>query len=116
MNLPRLIAWRYIRRPTDKLVSAVGLVSIFGLTVVFLALSLCSCRTMRTRETGFLNRDGYMVYVPRDFDPARAWPVILFLHGAGERGTDGLRPTQIGMGAAIRSNAELVQAIVVFPQ
>ena len=71
---------------------------------------------MAPRETGFLNRDGYTVYVPRDFDPARAWPVILFLHGAGERGIDGLRPTQIGMGAAIRSNPELVPAIVVFPQ
>jgi len=71
---------------------------------------------MAPRETGFLNREGYCVYVPRDFDPARAWPVILFLHGAGERGTDGLRPTQIGMGAAIRASSEHVPAIVVFPQ
>jgi lipoprotein-releasing system permease protein len=38
MNLPRLIAWRYIRRPTDKLVSAVGLVSIFGLVIGVMAL------------------------------------------------------------------------------
>jgi predicted peptidase len=84
--------------------------------VALIALSLCSCRTMAPRETGFLNRDGFMVYVPRGFDPARPWPVILFLHGAGERGVDGLRPTQIGMGPAIRSHPELVQAIVVFPQ
>jgi len=38
VNLPRLIAWRYIRRPTDKLVSAVGLVSIFGLIIGVMAL------------------------------------------------------------------------------
>jgi lipoprotein-releasing system permease protein len=38
MNLPRLIAWRYIRRPTDKLVSAVGLVSILGLVIGVMAL------------------------------------------------------------------------------
>lgn len=38
MNLPRLIAWRYIRRPTDRLVSAVGLVSIFGLVIGVMAL------------------------------------------------------------------------------
>jgi lipoprotein-releasing system permease protein len=38
MNLPRLIAWRYIRRPTDKLVSAVGLVSILGLIIGVMAL------------------------------------------------------------------------------
>lgn len=38
MNLPRLIAWRYLRRPTDKLVSAVGIVSIFGLVIGVMAL------------------------------------------------------------------------------
>ena len=38
MNLPRLIAWRYIRRPTDQLVSAVGLVSVFGLVIGVMAL------------------------------------------------------------------------------
>lgn len=38
MNLPRTIAWRYLRRPTDALVSAVGLVSVFGLIVGVMAL------------------------------------------------------------------------------
>jgi lipoprotein-releasing system permease protein len=38
MNLPRLIAYRYLRRPTDKLVSAVGIVSIFGLVIGVMAL------------------------------------------------------------------------------
>jgi lipoprotein-releasing system permease protein len=38
MNLPRTIAWRYIRRPTDKLVSAVGLVSVLGLVIGVMAL------------------------------------------------------------------------------
>jgi len=38
MNLARHIAWRYLRRPTDKLVSAVGLVSIFGLIIGVMAL------------------------------------------------------------------------------
>lgn len=38
MNLPRLIAWRYLRRPTDALVSAVGAVSIFGLVIGVMAL------------------------------------------------------------------------------
>ncbi len=38
MNLARLIAWRYLRRPTDALVSAVGLVSVFGLIVGVMAL------------------------------------------------------------------------------
>lgn len=38
MNLARHIAWRYLRRPTDKLVSAVGLVSILGLVIGVMAL------------------------------------------------------------------------------
>jgi lipoprotein-releasing system permease protein len=38
MNLPREIAWRYLRRPTDALVSAVGFVSIFGLVIGVMAL------------------------------------------------------------------------------
>jgi predicted peptidase len=28
----------------------------------------------------------YFVYLPRDFDEQAAWPVMLFLHGNGERG------------------------------
>ena len=32
----------------------------------------------------------YWLYLPRGYedDPARQWPVILFLHGGGERGDD----------------------------
>ncbi len=38
MNLARQIAWRYLKRPTDALVSAVGFVSIFGLVIGVMAL------------------------------------------------------------------------------
>jgi lipoprotein-releasing system permease protein len=38
MNLPLTIAWRYLRRPTDALVSAVGAVSVFGLIIGVMAL------------------------------------------------------------------------------
>lgn len=39
-----------------------------------------------TRPVGYR----YLVSLPRGYDeqPERRWPVILFLHGAGERGTD----------------------------
>ncbi|HEY4641356.1 MAG TPA: phospholipase, partial [Thermoanaerobaculia bacterium] len=86
--------------------------------------ALLSCRTMMPHETGFLIRSvtvrgityPYSVYVPREFDASKSWPVILFLHGSGERGTDGLKPTQIGVAAAIRANPDRVPAIAVFPQ
>lgn len=74
--------------------------------------------------TGFLDRTlrlgqtshRYQVYVPVEFDPGRSWPVILFLHGAGERGSDGLKPTQVGVGTAIRMDRDRFPAIAVFPQ
>jgi lipoprotein-releasing system permease protein len=38
MNLARNIAWRYLRRPTDQLVSAVGMASVLGLVIGVMAL------------------------------------------------------------------------------
>jgi predicted peptidase len=74
-------------------------------------------------ETGFLDRtvkvDGrdyaYQVYVPRAPIAGRK-PVILALHGAGERGSDGLLQTEVGLAGAIRRHPERWPAIVVFPQ
>jgi predicted peptidase len=95
------------------------------LICVLVLFALSSCRTMApNRETGFLNRTvrvngteyPYSVYIPRDFDRTRNWPVILFLHGSGERGSDGLRPSQVGLGSAIRFEPSRVPAIAVFPQ
>lgn len=76
------------------------------------------------RETGFLNRVvrvgseryRYQVYVPANWTPRRKWPVVLFLHGAGERGRDGLLQTEVGLGSAIRRNANRFPCVVVFPQ
>jgi predicted peptidase len=75
-------------------------------------------------ETGFLQRsatlDGvhyrYQVFVPTDHSPARAWPVVLFLHGSGERGDDGQVQAQVGLGAAIRAEPARFPMIVVMPQ
>jgi predicted peptidase len=40
----------------------------------------------------------------------------LFLHGAGERGNDGLKQTQVGLARAIRLQPERWPAIAIFPQ
>ncbi len=58
----------------------------------------------------------YAVYVPADYTPTRSWPLVLFLHGIGERGTDGVRPTEVGIGPAIREHPERFPCIVVMPQ
>ncbi len=56
------------------------------------------------------------VYVPPEYTPTKAWPVILFLHGSGERGSDGLLQTDVGIARAIRRDRSRVPAIVVMPQ
>ena len=58
----------------------------------------------------------YSVFVPADYDPAKAWPMVLFLHGLGERGSDGVSQTRGGIGKAIRQWPERFPCIVVMPQ
>jgi len=78
----------------------------------------------RDRETGFLNRTvkvgsevyRYQVYVPQQWSRQRKWPVILFLHGAGERGSDGFIQTEVGIAKAIRIYNDRFPVIVVMPQ
>ncbi len=75
-------------------------------------------------ETGFLDREitlggvsyRYQVYVPVDYARGNLYPVILFLHGVGEGGEDGLLQTQVGLGPAIRQARDRFPFIVVFPQ
>jgi predicted peptidase len=31
---------------------------------------------------------GYLLYLPKDYEKQASWPLVLFLHGAGERGND----------------------------
>ena len=89
-----------------------------------LLLLLGIAASLQQTQTGFLDRSvtvgtrayHYQVYVPADYASKPSWPAILFLHGAGERGTDGLLQTNVGLGAAIRQNASRYPAIVVFPQ
>jgi len=86
----------------------------------FVAVALQAQRV----ETGFLDRSitvagrsyRYQVYVPANYQTKSSWPAILFLHGAGERGDDGLLPTNVGLGPAIRENPSRYPAIAVFPQ
>src|SRR5215471_3450169 len=95
-----------------------------SIAVVVLVFLTATAALARKRETGFLDRQisvggqtyRYQVYVPKDYDPRKKWPIILFLHGVGERGDDGLQQTDIGIAHAIRKNASAFPFIVVMPQ
>ena len=56
---------------------------------------------------------------PHDENPdlkSQRMPVILFLHGRGERGSEGMWQTQIGLPSQIRDHPERWPFIVVMPQ
>ncbi len=58
----------------------------------------------------------YRVFLPQAWQAITSWPVILFLHGAGERGADNSLHTSVGIGPALKKQPDLVPAIVVMPQ
>lgn len=58
----------------------------------------------------------YAVFVPHDFDPANTWPLIVFLHGRGERGKDGVLQTKVGLYPAVQKNPERFPCLVLMPQ
>ncbi len=89
-----------------------------------LSLTLPASAARHPQDTGFLNRSvtvngttyKYQVYLPESWNPHQTWPAILFLHGTGERGSDGMDETQVGLPNAIRSHPERWPFIVVMPQ
>jgi len=58
----------------------------------------------------------YAFFLPQNYTPSKKWPVILFLHGAGERGNDGVLPTTVGLGPIIRQREANFPFVAVFPQ
>jgi acetyl esterase/lipase len=78
------------------------------------------------QETGFLNRRidwqgvpyRFQVYLPEEWrrDDGKQWPIILFLHGRGERGSEGMWQTQIGLPQEVRDHPERWPFVIVMPQ
>jgi len=78
------------------------------------------------QETGFLNRKielhgttyRFQVYLPEEWrrDDRKQWPIILALHGRGERGSEGMWQTQIGLPQEVRDHPERWPFIIVMPQ
>lgn len=68
----------------------------------------------------FINKSDtlqYRVMMPENFDESKQYPVVLFLHGAGERGNN--NQSQLAHGSklfASEENRKKFEAIVIFPQ
>ena len=89
-----------------------------GLLVAAILLASCS------RHSEFVPRHvtlgehiyRYRVWVPSHYTKVHKWPVILYLHGSGERGDDNLRPLANGLPATLQRDGEPYRCIVVIPQ
>jgi len=78
------------------------------------------------QDTGFLNRrivlNGttyrFQVYLPEEWrrNDGKHWPIILFLHGRGERGSEGMWQTQVGLAEAVRNHPDRWPFVIVMPQ
>lgn len=94
------------------------------------ALSGTATRADEKPKTGFVdktfkNADGsespYVVFVPHGYDGAKEYPVILFLHGAGETKNpkakkEGKKPVEVGIGPAIKTREKTFPFVVVIPR
>ncbi|MBI84716.1 MAG: hypothetical protein CMJ81_16100 [Planctomycetaceae bacterium] len=87
-------------------------------------MGLLGCNTLLGDETGFLSRthrgdseeSKYVVFVPQHVNDEKSLPVILFLHGAGQRGNDGRSQLDAGLASAIRARQTTFPFLAVFPQ
>lgn len=97
----------------------------FGAGTVLPALLGLAAAGCSPPKSGFVTRtfkatDGqtakYSVFLPQGYSPDKLVPVILFLHGAGEAGNDGVKPQLVGLGPAVRAREASFPFLVVFPQ
>ncbi len=58
----------------------------------------------------------YRVWLPPHYSKIHHWPVILFLHGSGERGDDNLSQLTVGLPLVLSSDPDRYPAVVVLPQ
>jgi predicted peptidase len=57
----------------------------------------------------------YLLYLPKDYDPQKRWPLVLFLHGSGQRGTDLTSVTKHGLPKLVEEGQDF-PFILVSPQ
>jgi predicted peptidase len=71
-------------------------------------------KTFETKEGQVLP---YQILLPQDYNPSKKYPLLVVLHGAGERGTDNEAQMKYGKSVFLDSlNRINYQAIVIFPQ
>lgn len=89
-------------------------------TLLMLPLSMGAQSLEEYKREAFIqNKDtlNYRILYPEGFDKSEKYPLVLFLHGAGERGND--NQAQLTHGGQLFLKEEIrkkIPAIVIFPQ
>jgi predicted peptidase len=99
--------------------------------LIFITLTLCSCAVVKQETQSPTNqtarsfelksvktiRADYLLFLPKGYDAkaAKHWPMILFLHGAGERGTNIWKAAVHGPPKIVKEKPDF-PFIVVSPQ
>ena len=89
-------------------------------TLLLITLVFLGC----ARESRFLERSvalgdhqyRYRVWLPPHYTKLHHWPVVLVLHGSGERGDDNLRQLTAGLAPALDRFGDRYKCVIVFPQ
>ncbi|WP_439185611.1 alpha/beta hydrolase-fold protein [Carboxylicivirga taeanensis] len=97
--------------------------SLLVIALILLASTAWSVKAQQVSQYGkreFIHENETLLYrilYPDNYDENKKYPLLLFLHGAGERGSDNER--QLNLGGDLFLNEKLRQkypAIVIFPQ
>jgi predicted peptidase len=108
-----------------RIMIAIRLLALAGAMNLMLSVLASSTLAADKSKTGFLNlvhkdaegkESKYVLFVPRTYKGDKPYPVILFLHGAGERASGKKEPVEVGIGPAIRKRANDFPFLVVIPR
>lgn len=58
----------------------------------------------------------YAVYVPENYSSRGTWPVVIFLNGSGEIGTDGVKQLRSQFALQVKAHPDKWPFICIFPQ
>ena len=89
------------------------------LSLLMLQLSYAQDKSIFSKEIFVSGTDTllYRMLLAENFDPTKKYPVLLFLHGSGERGNDNEAQLMHGSKLFLRAdNRNNFPAIIIFPQ
>jgi predicted peptidase len=108
------------KRLFTSLVSGVAVVALTGCSARSIDWANAGARPGEGFQVKQLQHEGrarnYTVFVPHDYNPRARYPVIVFLHGVLEAGSDGRKCVTVGLGPAVSTREATFPFIVVFPQ